>query len=309
MLENLDSLPDNEPYLWADYLEIWATVSIDKCFSRGELASICVAQPRSKNRTFCDEKWQWAITFIDTRIALFGDNYPFYLSEDRDTIYLKCDDYREFSENERLYIALLFCSNVKYVKFKKRHLLTGAFEKISLPVFKSLMPVGATVAPCWASAGNAGVYTGLLFNKLTRIAQDIRCTANFTINHFKQGDRGDGGIDMLAWHDMADNRPSIPIAFAQCGCSKDEWVAKQLEASPTKMQHMLPVIHPWANYYFLPQDLRWHNVEWAHQSDIGAAIFVDRLRLINLTVRNDEISHRRHIRFVPYLISRQIRVS
>lgn len=30
MLENLDSLPDNEPYLWADYLEIWATVSIDK---------------------------------------------------------------------------------------------------------------------------------------------------------------------------------------------------------------------------------------------------------------------------------------
>nr|HCI7898129.1 hypothetical protein [Klebsiella pneumoniae] len=105
MLENLDSLPDNEPYLWADYLEIWATVSIDKCFSRGELASICVAQAKPKNRAFSDEKWQWAITFIDTRIALFGDNYPFYLSKDRDTIYLKCDDYRQFNENERLYIA------------------------------------------------------------------------------------------------------------------------------------------------------------------------------------------------------------
>lgn len=52
MLENLDSLPDNEPYLWADYLEIWATVSIDKCFSRGELASICVAQAKPKNRAF-----------------------------------------------------------------------------------------------------------------------------------------------------------------------------------------------------------------------------------------------------------------
>lgn len=56
MLENLDSLPDNEPYLWADYLEIWATVSIDKCFSRGELASICVAQAKPKNRAFSDEK-------------------------------------------------------------------------------------------------------------------------------------------------------------------------------------------------------------------------------------------------------------
>lgn len=309
MLERLDSLPDNEPYLWADYLEIWATVSIDNCFSRGELASICVAQARPKNRTFSDEKWQWAITFIDTRIALFGDNYPYYLSDDRDTIYLKHDTYIEFNENEKLYIALLFCSNIKYVNPKKRHILTGAFEKISLPVFRSLMPEGATVTPCWASAGNNGAYTGLLHDKLVQIARDIRCPVTFTIDHFKPGDRGDGGIDMLAWHDMADTRPSIPIAFAQCGCSKDEWVAKQLEASPAKMIHMLPAIHPWANYYFLPQDLRWHNIGWAHLSDIGAAIFVDRLRLINLTVRNHAISHRRYTRFVPYLIHQQMRTS
>lgn len=309
MLENLDSLPDNEPYLWADFLEIWATVSIDNCFSRGELASICRAQAKPKSRGYADEKWQWAITFIDTRIALFGNNYPFYLSDDRDTIHLKHSDYKLFNDHQRLYIALLFCSNVKYIAYKKRHILTGSFEKISLPVFKGLMPAGATITPCWASAGNSGVYTGLLFDKLTQIAQDIRCTPNFTVHHFKEGDRGDGGIDMLAWYDMADNRKSIPIAFAQCGCSKDEWVAKQLEASPSKMLHMLPVIHPWANYYFLPHDLRWHNIDWAHQSDIGAAIFVDRLRIINLSIRDAQSKFKRYIRYVPYLISRQMTVS
>lgn len=309
MLQNLDSLPKNEPYLWADYLEIWATVSIDKCFTRGELYSICRAQSTPKTRAYSDEKWQFAITFIDTRNAMFGNDYPFYLSEDRDTIHLKHPTPSEFSDNEKLYIALLFCSNIKYIVEKKRHILTGSFEKISLPVFKSIMPQGSTIIPCWASAGNNGVYTGLLHDKLVQIASDIRCKANFDMSYFKPNDRGDGGIDMLAWYDMVDTRPSIPIAFAQCGCSKDEWVAKQLEASPAKMMHMLPVIHPWANYYFLPHDLRWHTADWAHLSDIGAAIFVDRSRLMNLTSRNDWISHRRTIRYVSYLINRQMRVS
>ncbi len=309
MLENLDSLPDNEPYLWADYLEIWATISIDKCFSRGELYSICRAQPKPKSRAFSDEKWQLAITFIDTRIVLYGADYPYYLSDDRDTIHIRHNTPNSFTENEKLYIALLFCSNVKYIAYKKRHLLTGSFEKISLPIFKSLMPQGSTITPCWASAGNSGVYTGLLYDKLVKIASDIRCTPNFSPADFKPGDRGDGGIDMLAWYDMADRRPSMPIAFAQCGCSKDEWVAKQLEASPTKMIRMLPVIHPWANYYFLPHDLRWHNTDWAHLSDIGSAVFVDRSRLMNLTRRHNWISHSRNTRYVRYLVNRQMRVS
>ena len=309
MLENLDSLPDNEPYLWADYLEIWATVSIDKCFNRGELYSICRAQPRPKTRSYADDKWQAAINFIDTRIALYGADYPFYLSADRDTLHIRHNSPHAFNGNEKLYIALLFCANVKYIALNKRHILTSSFEKISLPVFKSLMPEGSTITPCWASAGNNGRYTGLLYDKLVQIASDIRCTANFNIHDFKPGDRGDGGIDMLAWYDMADLRPSMPIAFAQCGCSKDEWVAKQLEASPIKMIRMLPVIHPWANYYFLPHDLRWHNADWAHLSDIGAAIFVDRSRLIKLTRRNNWISHSRNTRYVRYLVNRQIRVS
>ncbi len=306
MIFELDSLPANEPYLWADYLEIWATVSVDKCFSRGDLASICRAQSTPKGRQYSDSKWQYAITFIDTRIALFGNDYPFELSEDRDTLHLKESSYTRLTSQQKLYLALLFCANIKYIELNSRAIFTNAFEKISYPVFERLMPNGATVHHCWASAGSSANYTGLLFNKLTKIAQDFRCTANFTINDFKPNDRGDGGIDILAWHDMGDDRPSIPIALAQCGCSKDEWVAKQLEASPAKMLHMLPVIHPWATYYFLPQDLRWHNADWAHKSDIGAAIFVDRLRLMRLTIRLGNIRHHRNVSYVRSLLALQM---
>ncbi len=306
MIYELDSLPDNEPYLWADYLEIWATVCADKCFSRGDLSSIGRAQAKPKSRQYCDDKWQYAISFIDTRIALFGNDYPFYLSDDRDTIFIKQKRYLRLSSQQRLYLALLFCANIKYINRDYRHLFTSSFEKISYPIFANLMPVTATVHFCWASAGSRAHYTGLLFDKLKKIAHDFRCTPNFTLADFKPNDRGDGGIDILAWHDMGDNRESIPIALAQCGCSKDEWVAKQLEASPAKMHHMLPVIHPWATYYFLPQDLRWHNTSWAHKSDIGAAIFVDRLRIMRLSIKLGNIRHHNTVAYVRKLLSLEV---
>ncbi|HDX9050072.1 TPA: hypothetical protein ROW14_002420 [Yersinia enterocolitica] len=303
MIIKLDSLPDLEPYFWSDYLEFRALVSADKCFSRGELASLMRSQAVPGSRDLCDQRWSFAIQFIETRIALFGEDYPFYFSADKDTIYLKYELYDDFNKIEKLYLALLICSNIKYITPNRRNEITNSFEKISFPIFKNLMPVGATVNHCWASAGAQGVYTGLLYDKMVKIASDIRCTANFTQNHFKPGDRGDGGIDILAWHDMGDNRDSIPIALAQCGCSKDEWVIKQLEASPAKLWTMLPANHPWATYYFLPQDLRWQQTDWAHKSDFGQAIFVDRLRLINLTRRDPTISHRENIPYVAELIA------
>lgn len=299
----MESLPNNEPYLWSDYIELWATINTDKSFSRGDLYSICRSQATPKNRSYSDGKWHDTINFIETRVNLFGDTYPFTISDDRDTVQLS-DNYKAgFTQHQKLYLALLACANIKYIKNEDRATLTGAFEKISYPVFESLMPLGSTVKHCWASAGNAGEYTGLLFDKLTKIASDFRCKPNFSIDDFKPNDRGDGGIDILAWHDMGDNRESIPIALAQCGCSKTEWVAKQLEASPAKLLNLLPVIHPWATYYFLPQDLRWPNNNWAHRSDLGAAIFVDRLRIINLTNRNQRIDHQNHTQFVDDLVA------
>ena len=74
----------------------------------------------------------------------------------------------------------------------------------------------------------------------------------------------------------------MPISFAQCGCSKDEWRFKQLEASPSKHFTHLPVSHPWATYYFMPLDMRHPDGGWANASDIGQAIIVDRLRLVRL---------------------------
>ncbi len=47
MITNLDSMPSNEPYLWADYIEILALTNIDRSFSRGDLYSTLQAQPEA----------------------------------------------------------------------------------------------------------------------------------------------------------------------------------------------------------------------------------------------------------------------
>lgn len=332
MITNLDSMPSNEPYLWADYVEILALTNTDRSFSRGDLYSTLQAQPeavlveteeaeeensdnvdeneamarrrprRSLSRTYVDKKWNFAISFVRQRIDLFGDSYPFVLSDDNDTVELRNTSEQELTDLEKLYLALLICANIKYVKLGCRNVVTRSFELISLPIFESLMPKGSIIKACWASGGQAAPYTGTLFNKFTNISADIRCTPNFKSRDFSRGNSGDGGLDIIAWHPMGDQRDAIPISFVQCGCSQEEWEAKQLEASPAMLYSKFPVAHRWATYYFLPQDLRWIDGEWAHKSKLGDAIFVDRLRLINLTRDVGTIDHSPSIGYLDTII-------
>jgi hypothetical protein len=171
---------------------------------------------------------------------------------------------------------------MRHVPETRRGELARYFEQTCLAVFERLMPEGAEVRATWAHGGTEAPYTGSLFEKMRQIANDLRCTANFKERDFKANDSGDGGIDLISWHSMADDRPGMPIAFAQCGCSKSDWRFKHLEASPAKHYGHLPTMHPWATYYFLPIDLRHADGGWAYESDIGNAIIVDRLRLVRL---------------------------
>ena len=165
--------------------------------------------------------------------------------------------------------------------------MARVFEECSLAVFTHLMPKGAEVHPAWASGGAAGRYQGSLSDKYRAIARDIRAVPTFKDRDFKTGDHGDGGIDIVAWHPMGDIRDAIPSALAQCGCSREDWRRKHLEASPSKLRAKFNPYHPWTTYYFMPIDLRWEDGDWANKSDFGDAIMVDRLRLVRLAKEFD----------------------
>jgi hypothetical protein len=279
MFANLESPPDvSDEYSWADFLELRSLIHPDKCFTRGELSSL-ITRTKSTGKSAKDpnEIWSDVKGFIRSRRAEFGHSYPFNLSQDEDTIELVDS---ALTEAQLFYLTLLICSSMAYLPSKAN--IARVFEECCLIIFKHLMPKGSEVHAAWASGGSKGRYRGNLPQKYEAIAKDIRATATFKARDFKTGDHGDGGIDIVAWHPMGDLRDSIPSALAQCGCSREDWRRKHLEASPSKLRAKLNPHHPWANYYFMPIDLRWADGDWANKSDFGDAIMVDRLRLLRL---------------------------
>jgi hypothetical protein len=280
MLQDVNVTPSKaDPLFWADFVELRALIHPDWCFSRGDLAGL---QQRNRDLGWggfdVENRWRDISDFAGVRRLEFGDSYPFCVSDDEDTLTFEWDG----RPSQRAYLALLISACLRHIEDGRRGEITRAFEETSLSVFSRLMPSGSEIHATWAHGGMAAPYQGSLHAKMLQLANDLRCKPNFEARDFKANDSGDGGIDIVAWHPMADGRDSMPIAFAQCGCSKDEWRAKQLEASPAKHYRHFPVMHPWATYYFLPQDLRWSDGDWAYKSDIGQAIIVDRLRLLKL---------------------------
>ncbi|MGM9428721.1 hypothetical protein [Hydrogenophaga sp. MI9] len=263
---------------WADFAEIKALVHPDRCFTSGDLSGVA-QRAKDMGRGFEPAaRWRDILNYVQIRGAAFGTAYPFEVSDDQDTIAVAFDG----SQRQRLYLALLLASSLRTLEKGRRNGVARIFEEISFAVFSKLLPPGSEIRATWAGPGRPAPYEGTLFQKLTALAADLRCTPNFAQADFNLADTGDGGMDIVAWHPMSDLRSGIPIAMAQCGCSRDDWEHKQLEAHPVKHSHRLPVMHPWANYYFMPLDFRRADGDWAKKSDLAEVIIVDRLRILGL---------------------------
>lgn len=283
MLDFLDTPPSGQDaFIWTDYLELRALASADSCFSRGDLASV-EGRSRDAGRSFkVEQQWRAVADFAGVRQHDFGENYPFAVSTDGDTLEVCFDN----EPGKRLYLGLLLAACMRNIEKGRRGGVARAFEEACFKVFRKLMPDGSTVRATWANGGAEAPYVGTLFNKMQQVAADLRCTPNFDAHDFKANDSGDGGIDLIAWHDMSDTREGMPIAAAQVGCSREEWRSKQCEASwLAKHQRHFPLMHGWSTYYFMPLDLREPDGRWAYKSDIGMAIIVDRLRMLRLAER------------------------
>lgn len=281
MFENLENPPDrSDSFFWTDFVELRALIHPDKCYSRGDFSGLAKRlRDTGNNRSFNEDlRWRELINFAEIRENDFKEFYPFKASDDGDTLIFEFGD----SPEQNVYLALLTASLMRNISPRRRNELARHFELICFKLFSKLVPVGSEIRATWANGGSEAPYIGRLPEKMRQIAGDIRCTPNFKDRDFHENDTGDGNIDIIAWHPMADSREGIPISFAQCGCSKEDWKFKQLEASFAKHGRNLPVMHPWSTYYFLPIDLRFSDGDWAYKSDIGAAIIVDRLRIAKL---------------------------
>ena len=310
VLENLSTPPQaakHHLYRWCDYIELRCLTHIDGQFSRDNFKETVEENADTNTDTMPDED-EWpegrvagaatddvGIAATDDRLDLqaadyfkllkwrkhaFAESWPFEIHQDANEIRLK----PEMTDEQRFYITLLLCSSLAYIPAKRRQTLTQLLEKVSLEVMKHLMPKGAEVHSFAARGSNR--YTGNLYSKLQQLTKDVRGTCSLKQANFSPTNTGDSGLDIVAWHGLADDRPGIPIAFAQCGCTADGWANKMLEASPARLATQLNTTPPWATYYFMPLDLSIQTdetMDWQRKSDLSAVIVIDRLRFVRLT--------------------------
>lgn len=306
-------------YIWCDYIELRCLVDKDRRLSRGRLHELLddTAQmygeqtdadvvnpsggivdiglddddsdaadgtPPGSGHLGTRYEMRVASWFANLafRAKLFGDAYPFKLSGDSQEL----EALPVNSQVRELYVQMLMSASLRLVPKRRRDELTESFEETSHEIFKQLMPLGWEVHRFGAKG--ASRYEGLLYDKLVALTKDLRGTFGLERRHYKPHDRGDGGLDLVAWHPMAgDTREGVPIALAQCGCTSDgdAWSMKSLEAAPAKLAGHLRVHHPWSAYYFMPHDLTeavGTQIDWQQKPNLTSTIVIDRSRLIGL---------------------------
>jgi hypothetical protein len=212
---------------------------------------------------------------LEARADAYGDAYPFDI-EKSDT--LVCVETRSMARD--LYLFLLACSTFRYVESKAAQTgLASAFEKLSLVVMRALHAPGAEVHLFGTSAANSGKFSGLLVDRIRLLASELgeSTMPRFKAENFQANDRGDNGLDIVAWSPWSDRTPGLPISFGQCACTP-RWVSKQHSSSHNQWSSAITFAAPAHNFCFIPFDFRGESSEWYADHDIHSTILVDRRR-------------------------------
>lgn len=155
-----------------------------------------------------------------------------------------------------LYTYFLLTLYAKYMPTATANHYRDLFEVFCYRLAKKLFPKsgGWIVKQSGANANGATAYTGNKKQKLDAISADL-----FLGNRpplMLPGTSGDGGIDLVAFHQLHDNRGCLPVVFMQCACSCDidELESKTWDACHTRLKsHLnLDVMHEC--FLFSPYD-------------------------------------------------------
>ncbi|HEX8675398.1 MAG TPA: hypothetical protein VF710_26115 [Longimicrobium sp.] len=303
VLYNLDTVPPAyDEHAWADYIEMLCLVDPDRFVSRADVADRIrerkdvgeltaepgvdgdpVAAPEDLAREDFEEPelddaraerldgWFRHLVF---RAGVVGEAYPFIVDAGGRSVERRA----ELTELQRLYVFLLLCSSLRYVR--RHHPLTTGFEQLGLEGMRRMLPDGSDLY-IFGKGGPVERYTGTLWEKMGQLADDLKSIRTAERRDFPDTDTGDGGLDLVGWVPHPDELPSRLVLFAQCACTEN-WVAKQATSGFTQWVNRIKFLAPPANMVFIPFLYRAADGRWHKEDTIRQSILIDRLRLLRL---------------------------
>lgn len=292
---NLPRWKKSEYNRWGDYIELRCLFDPDHIFTIDDLIDLYsdekaddLKRGSSEHPIKYDEMENLIKSYynlLEFRSNTLGDIYPFKLKNGK-SLALR----ESITKEHYFYFFLLLSSNLSYIDLSDRHFLTNAFEDISCTVLSCITPQNANTHVFGTSRqeDDAMMFKGSLRTRIGLLAENIFALTTKTFDEDKQFDvpGGDRGIDLISYLPL-DNTPFIPISFAQCACSYDGWMDKQLDILPEKWNKRLGNIAPYLQFIFVPFYNRLANGEFENSTDIITCI-VDRHRFFSITNNNRE---------------------
>jgi hypothetical protein len=155
---------------------------------------------------------------------------------------------------------------------------------------QNYLPSNAKVYVFGKNRYNQGRYTGKLWYKINKLAEDIGEGVRANEDNFSPYNTGDHGLDIVGWIPFDKNTPGFITVFGQCACTP-KWVDKQHE---TKSDRWTPVISFTAypnNMIFIPYCFRNEFGKWHNKTCIHKSIVIDRLRFNKLLAKKEKQVH------------------
>ena len=286
-------------YIWADYCELITLISDDFTVSDEEIYKYFhdSSDLRPKDINSLDKDRTIAIirdalSHMVLRSQILRDKYPFCYDDENFIVSLK----DSLGHIEYMYLQLLLSSNLPYMRQQKNSTLTSDFEIISLYVLRKLFPA-AKIKLFGSSNRNAlsvddKFISTKLKDKIRELASMIcqRCDDD-AVNFFKEQNTGDNGVDIVGFIDLKDKRSSHPLLFAQCACSKKDWIEKQNSTSRANWEKYLHISDTSIqNFIFVPFPYITNEKEWVDPYKISRNVMIDRIRIMNVLENDSNVS-------------------
>jgi len=285
IFKNLQNCPTTSNYkhhYTCDYIEIMALANNDLISKSDIINRLYYGDSNQDEPEIEDDKHDSKVlelfSILEVRSETFKEFYPFEITTDIvSSITLK----KQLSDLHKKYIFLLLSSSLSYISQKevlnKDKTLENDFEKFSYETLKNYISEEVNIH----QFGQA-TYSGTLQGKVDKLAKDLNFRTIYKEHYFDNNNRGDGGIDLVAWKQFLNDTNNLNIALylGQCATGKD-WIKKQYDVD--KFKNYINFESSITNLFFIPYDGRDRNREFTEEKDINISknVLFDRVRILN----------------------------
>lgn len=254
-----------------------------------------------KNDAWHGKARDW-FSHLSFRHKIFGDAYPFYLSDDNEVLQL----HDTLTTIQKTYLYLLLASNLRCIDQPAiSKSITDSFEYLCALVTKSYLSSNASVhifgTSPYKSEDSFNQNTAI--EKITELAEQISETVIISTDdreHFTG--TGDAGLDIVAWNRFEDNQKGMFLFFGQCACTTN-WKTKQDSSNYDRWKNLLTLSVRPINAIFFPFFYRKSNGKWHNSTEFRNSIPLDRLRIIQLARKySDEQDPQFNLDVLPFNI-------